>query len=330
MKRRAVLLASVAVVLGIAAGVAGTGEALAQQPAPKFKVGVSLPDAQNPFYVAMSKSIVKTFEDNGIGVTLLMAHADANEQVSQIDDLAASKVDAILVSPLNTEGPAPALKKAHEAGIPIFMVARTLDAKYKGIWKAFVGFDYKKVGQMDGKWLVENVKPGNVAMLLGPAGALVAVDMEKGFREVVDKAGFRVVWAQNSTLTRENGLKLAEDALVAHPDVVAIYAMNDDLALGAAQAVKARGKTKDIATLGMNGAPTALAAIHNGDLSMTILLDPWGWGKSAAQMVADYLKTKKEPSELVEPFEPTVVTQKNAYEKIPEPLREKLGVKPRS
>ena len=326
MNRRIFIFAVAA--LGVAFAHASAGDAIAQDK--KFKVGVSLPESQNPFYVAMSKSIVKTFEANGIEATLLLANSDVNEQVSQINDLIASKVDAILVSPANTEGPAPALKKAHEAGIPLFMVARTLDQKYKDLWKTYVGFDYYKVGQMKGKWVVENLKPGKIAMLNGPAGALVSVNMEKGFKEVVEKGGFQIVWAQNSVQTRENGLKLAEDALVSQPDVVAIYAMNDDLALGAAQAVKAAGKNGKVATLGMNGAPPALAAIHNGDLSMTILLDPVGWGKSAAQMVADYLKAGKQPSELYEPFVPEVVSQTNAYEKIPEPLREKLGVKPRS
>jgi ribose transport system substrate-binding protein len=257
-----------------------------------------------------------------------MANADANEQVSQINDLIAAKVDAILVSPMNTEGPAPAIQKAHEAGIPIFMVARTLDQKYKNLWKSYVGFDYQKVGQQKGQWVVQNLKPGKIAMLNGPAGALVSVNKEKGFREVVEKAGFQIVWAQNSVQTRENGIKLAEDALVANRDLVAIYAMNDDLALGAAQAVKAGGHK--VATLGMNGAPTALASVHNGDMSMTILLDPVGWGRQSAQMVADFLQKGKQPGEFVEPFTPEVVTQANAYDKIPPPLRERLGVKPRS
>ena len=327
MNRRVFLLTVAASLLGIALAQAPmAGGALAQ--AKTFKVGVSLPESQNPFYVAMGNSISKTFKDAGLEVTLLLANSDVNEQVSQINDLVASKVDAILVSPLNTEGPAPAIQKAHEAGIPIFMIARTLDPKYKDLWKTYVGFDYYKVGQQKGKWVVDNLKPGKIAMLLGPAGALVSVNLEKGFRETVEKAGFSVAWAQNSVQTRENGLKLAEDALVANKDLVAIYAMNDDLALGAAQAVKAGGQK--VATLGMNGAPTALAAVHNGDLSMTILLDPVGWGKQAAQMVADYLTKKQEPSAFVEPFTPEVVTQANAYDKIPAPLREKLGVKPRS
>ena len=327
MKRVSFLLAALTAVLGLALTDAGTaGRAMAQDK--QFKVGVSLPETQNPFYVLLGKSIMQTFKENGIEATLLAANSDVNEQVSQINDLIAAKVDAILVSPLNTEGPAPALQKAHDAGIAIFMVARTLDPKYKDIWKSYVGFDYYKVGKQKGQWVVDNLKPGKIAMLLGPAGALVSVDMAKGFREVVEKAGFTVSWEQNSVQTRENGLKLAEDALVANKDLVAIYAMNDDLALGAAQAVKASGQK--VATLGMNGAPTALAAVHNGDMSMTILLDPIGWGKQAAQMVSDYLLKKKEPTELVEPFTPEVISQANAYDKIPPPLREKLGVKPRS
>ena len=327
MNRRSLLFTAAASLFGIALTQAPmAGGALAQ--AKPFKVGVSLPESQNPFYVVMGNSISKTLKEAGMDVTLLLANSDVNEQVSQINDLIAAKVDAILVSPLNTEGPAPALQKAYDAGIPIFMIARTLDAKYKNLWKSYVGFDYYKVGAQKGQWVVDNLKPGKVAMLLGPAGALVSVNLEKGFRETIEKAGYTVSWAQNSVQTRENGLKLAEDALVANKDLVAIYAMNDDLALGAAQAVKAGGQK--VATLGMNGAPTALAAVHNGDMSMTILLDPFGWGKQAAQMVADYLTKKQEPSAFVEPFTPEVVTQANAYDKIPVPLREKLGVKPRS
>lgn len=327
MKRRLWLFAATALIGSLAlAHLAAPDAALAEAKA--FKVGVSLPETQNPFYVALGNSIVKTFKDNGLDVTLLAANSDVNEQVSQLNDLTAAKVDAILVSPLNTEGPAPAIQKAHDAGIPVFMIARTLDPKYKALWKSYVGFDYYKVGVQKGQWVVDNLKPGKIAMLLGPAGAFVSVNLEKGFRDVVEKAGFTVAWAQNSVQTRENGLKLAEDALVANKDLVAIYAMNDDLALGAAQAIKASGQK--VATLGMNGAPTALAGIHNGDMSMTILLDPVGWGRQGAQMVADYLVKKQEPDAFVEPFTPEVVSQANAYDKIPPPLRDKLGVKPRS
>jgi len=154
----------------------------------------------------------------------------------------------------------------------------------------------------------------------------VMVEQDKAFRSVIEPAGYKVTFAQNSTQTRENGLKLSEDALIANPDLVAIYASNDDLALGAAQAVKAAGKTGQVAVIGLNGSPPALAAVHKGEMAATVLLDPIGWGRTAALTVADYLQNKKEPEPFVT-FQYRMVGQADAFDLIPPPLRERLGVK---
>jgi ribose transport system substrate-binding protein len=313
-----------------AAMLLGAGGVDAQAQDKKFRVGISLPEAQNPFYVAMGRSIVDAFKARNIEPILLSANADVNEQVNNINDLVAAKVDAILMSPLDQEGPAAAVERAHKAGIPIFMIARRLHDKYRSTWKAFVGIDLELCGAMKGEWLVKNAKPGKVAMLLGPAGALVTVEQERGFRGQVEKAGFKVVWAQNSTQTRENGLKLAEDALVSNRDLVAIYAGNDDLALGAAQAVKAAGLEGKVAVLGLNGSPPALAAVHKGDMAMTVLLNPVEWGRLGANSLADFLQHNKLPSKDFVALEPKLVTNANAYDLIPPPLRERLGVKPKT
>ena len=114
-------------------------------------------------------------------------------------------------------------------------------------------------------------------------------------------------------------------ALVANPDLVAIYASNDDLALGAAQAVKTAGLTGKVAVIGLNGTPPALAAVHKGEMAATVLLDPVGWGKMAAETVADFLQKGKEP----EPFVAShfrMVGKADAYDLVPPPLRERLGV----
>ena len=140
------------------------------------------------------------------------------------------------------------------------MVARTLDKRFSGLWKTFIGIHFDEVGRAKGEWVVKHTKPGPVAMLLGPAGALVMVEQEKSFRQAIEPAGYKVMFAQNSTQTRENGLKLSEDALVANPDLVAIYASNDDLALGAAEAVKAAGRLGQVAVIGLNGSPAAATA----------------------------------------------------------------------
>ena len=317
----AVWLLAVVAALGFAAG--------SQAAEKKYKVGISLPEAQNPFYVLMGKSIAGTLKKRGIEPILLSANADVNEQVSNINDLVAAKVNAILVSPLNLEGPAPAIQAAHDAGIPIFMIARRLHDKYKKLWRAFIGFDLSIVGAQKGEWVVKNVKPGKVAMLLGPAGSLFAVEQEKGFRRVIEPAGFKVAWAQNSTQTRENGLNLAEDALVANRDLKVIYASNDDLALGAAQAVRAAGLRGKVHVLGTNGTPPALAAVYHGNMAGTILLSPISWGRQGANVVADYLQKGKNPASQNVMLDSELVTQANAYEKFPPPLRKKFNIKPR-
>jgi len=303
------------------AGAIGNG-AVAQDK----KVGISLPEAQNPFYVLLGKSISGTLKKRGLEPLLLSADADVNEQISNVNDLMAAKVDLIIMSPMNLEGPAPAVQAANDAGIPVIMIARRLADKYKHLWKAFVGFDLAKVGAVKGKWVVDNLKPGKVAMLLGPEGALFSVEQERGFREVVEPAGFNVVWAQNSTQTRENGLKLGEDALIANSDIIAIYGSNDDIALGAAQAVKGSGMAGKVAVLGTNGTPPAIAAVHRGDVAATVLLDPFAWGRLGANTAADFLEGKAPASQFVE-FQSELVTQANACAKMPPPLREKFGMK---
>jgi ABC-type sugar transport system substrate-binding protein len=162
-------------------------------------------------------------------------------------------------------------------------------------------------------------------MLLGPEGALFAIEQERGFRQVVEPAKFKVVFAQNSKQTRENGLRLAEDALIKNPDLVAIYASNDDVALGAAQAVKAAGKKGKVAVLGTNGTPPAVAAIYRGDIAATVQLDPFAWGFLGAATAAKYLKGKKLDNTFVE-FESVLVSKPNSCKRMPPPLRKKFGM----
>ncbi|MDP9896835.1 ribose transport system substrate-binding protein [Variovorax boronicumulans] len=291
-----------------------------------LRVGISSPESNNPFHVALARSIAATLKERGIEPLLLSANADVAAQVNNIGDLVAAKVDAILVAPLDEEGAVQAVQRAKAAGIPVFMYARALDQKYSDLWLSFVGMDAVAVGTAKGQWLVANASPGKVAMLTGPAGAAPMLEQERGFRKVIESKGFKVVFAQPSQQTRERGIKLAEDALVAHRDLVAIYASNDDLALGAAQAVKSAGLKGKVLTMGLNGSPTALAAVHSGDMAATVLLDPVAWGKTAANTVADYLQNKQTPPRFI-PMQHRTVGQSEAFDLIPPALREKLGVK---
>jgi ribose transport system substrate-binding protein len=105
--------------------------------------------------------------------------------------------------------------------------------------------------------------------------------------------GISIVFRTDGPLTRERGLKNAEDALVANPDLAAIYTANDDLGLGAAQAVVAAGKKGKMLVTGMNGVPPALKAVKEGNLTMTVEINSAGWGRLGVEVLEGYLKGKK-------------------------------------
>ncbi len=102
-----------------------------------------------------------------------------------------------------------------------------------------------------------------------------------------------MAYKKEAALTREMGLKLAEDALIAHPDLVAIYAAQDDLALGAAQAVAAAGKRDKVVITGMNGTPPAFQAVKGGSVGMTVELNPVAWGRLGVDTMVNYWKGVK-------------------------------------
>ena len=287
--------------------------ALAQR---KLVIGVSLASSTNPFYVAMEKGMLEKAQELGVTLRLVRAEEDQVKQLDGVMDLIQSRVDVILISPITAAGAAPAYEAARSARIPVLSVARSVDAKYH---VAFVGTDWTKQGERIGEWLAGKLRSGGkVGMLLGPAGASVSIDMENGFRRGVGKhGGIRIVAAHHSALTKADGLKLAEDILIAVPDVQAIYAMNDELALGAVQAVKA-AKRRVVIT-GFNGVPPAIAAVKAGDLGMTIALKPMTWGKLAVQAAVGHANGKSLPR-IVE-IETVLVDQSNVARLTPQDLQ---------
>lgn len=279
-------------------------------------IGVSLASSTNPFYVAMEKGMMARAQELGATLRLVRAEEDQVKQLDGLLDLIQSRVDVILISPISAAGALPAYEAARAAKIPVLSVARSVDAKYH---VAFVGSDWTRQGERIGEWLAGKLTSGGkVGMLLGPAGASVSIDMENGFKKIAGRhAGIRIVAAHHSALTKADGLKLGEDILTAVPDLHAIYAMNDELALGAVQAIKA-GKMR-VTVTGFNGVPPAIAAVKAGDLGMTIALKPMTWGKLAVQAAVDHAKGKSLPR-IVE-IETILVDQSNVARLTPQDLQ---------
>jgi ribose transport system substrate-binding protein len=277
--------AALAGATALTAAMALPGTAAAQD---KVLLGVALPQDYNPFYIMMLEGIRERAAELGWEVVAVSSNEDKAKQISGVEDLVARGADGILISPIDAVGVNAAYSAAAEAGIPIISVARGSASPDQTF---YVPMDEVGIGEDIGRWTAEKIGgAGKVALLLGPSGAPTFRNLEQGFMKALqDFPNVEVAFKTDGPLTRERGLKDAEDALVAHPDLKSIYTANDDVGLGAVQAVIDTGKTGQVLVSGMNGVPPALAAVKDGTMGMTVQLNPKAWGILGVNVMADFL-----------------------------------------
>ena len=285
--------------------------AAAQQ---KITIGVSLAQDDNPFYIAMLRGIRARAQELGWEVATVSANEDKVKQINGVQDLVARGVKGVLISPIDAVGVNAAYDAAAAGKVPIISVARGSSSPNQTL---HVAMDEKQIGRDIAEWTVKAIGgEGKVAMLLGPSGAPTFRNLAEGYTEVVAKnPKVQIAFRTDGPLTRERGVKQAEDALVAHPDLKAIYTANDDVALGAMQAVLAANRAGKTLVTGMNGVPPALRALKDGNLAMTVELNPVEWGRLGVDVMAQYLKGDK-----VEPrvfIKHVIIDKSNIDSKLP-------------
>lgn len=258
----------------------------------KTTIGVALPQDDNPFYIAMMRGIRARAGELGWDVVSVSSNEDKLKQINGVQDLVARGVKGILISPIDATGVNAAYDAAAAGKVPIVSVARGSTSPNQTL---HVAMDEKQIGRDIAEWTAKQIGgKGKVAMLLGPSGAPTFRHLAEGYTEVMSKyPDISIAFRTDGPLTRERGLKNSEDALVAHPDLAAIYTANDDVALGATQAVLAANRKGKTLVTGMNGVPPALRALKDGNLAMTIELNPVIWGRMGVDVLAEYLKGSK-------------------------------------
>lgn len=192
---------------------------------------------------------------------------DIEGQIRFIEAQISAKVDAIAVAPSQADQVQPTLQKAVDAGIPVILI----DTNIEGFTakSAFVGTDNRKGGELAGEFIAGKLQSGDeVAIIRGAAGDPVHNLREEGATETLEAAGMKVVDIQPANSDRAMGQSVAENMLTANPNLKAIYATNDEMALGAYNAAKAAGKT--LVVVGFDASPDALTSISNGELSGSI------------------------------------------------------------
>jgi ribose transport system substrate-binding protein len=258
----------------------------------KTTIGVSLAQDDNPFYIAMLRGIRGRAQELGWDVATVSANEDKLKQINGVQDLVARGVKGILISPIDAVGVNAAYDAAAAAKIPIVSVARGSTSPNQTI---HVAMDEKQIGRDIAEWTAKQLGgKGKVALLMGPSGAPTFKNLGDGYSETMAKyPGIQIVFRADGPLTRERGVKQAEDVLVANPDLAAIYTANDDVALGAMQAVNAANRKGKTLVTGMNGVPPALRAVKEQNLAMTVELNPVLWGRLGVDVLASFLKGDK-------------------------------------
>jgi galactofuranose transport system substrate-binding protein len=274
----------------------------------------------NPFRIAETQSIRSEAKKRNVKeLVYTNANSQASKQISDIRDMIAQDVDAIIVAPLLEEGMDPALNAAHEAGIPVFLIDRETAGKPCEDYITFMGSDFFKQGKRAADIMADLTnEKGKVAVLEGTPGASVTIDRTEGFEQQLKKyPDMEIVASQTGEFLRTKGQTVMEQLIQSNPDIDAVYAENDEMALGAIQALKDAGKDpgQDVKVVSIDGTEQAVQSITTGDINAVIETNP-RFGPLAFDTIEDFLAGEPIPQKII--VQDDIYTKKNAQEKLDE------------
>jgi simple sugar transport system substrate-binding protein len=296
-RRHAVVALSVA-----AAG----GLPLAARAQKKIVLGFAQIGAESEWRTANTASIKSAAGDAGIELKFSDAQQKQENQIKAIRSYIAQKVDVIAFSPVVESGWETVLREAKAAKIPVILTDRAVNVKDDSLWVTFMGSDFLEEGRKAGRWLVQKMKDTkgdvNIVELQGTVGSAPAIDRKKGFEEVI-KADprFKVIRSQTGDFTRAKGKEVMEAFLKAEGRKInVLYAHNDDMAIGAIQAIEEAGlkPAKDITIISIDGVKGAFEAMIAGKLNVSVECSPL-LGPQLMQAVKDLKAGKTLPRRIV-------------------------------
>lgn len=266
----------------------------------KITLGFAQVGAESEWRTANTVSIKDAAKEAGIELKFSDAQQKQENQIKAIRSYIAQKVDVIAFAPVVTTGWDTVLKEAKKAKIPVILTDRAIDTKDPSLYVTMIGSDFAEEGQKAGKWLLENYKkPGdvNIVELQGTVGSAPAIDRKKGFEEVI-KADprFKITRSQTGDFTRAKGKEVMEAFLKTDKNIQVLYAHNDDMAIGAIQAIEAAGMQpgKDIIIVSVDAVKGAFEAMMAGKLNVTVECNPQ-LGPQLMTVVKEVLAGKEQP-----------------------------------
>jgi simple sugar transport system substrate-binding protein len=277
--------------------------ALAQK---KIVLGFSQVGAESEWRTANTESIKSAAKDAGIDLKFSDAQQKQENQIKAIRSFIAQKVDVIAFSPVVESGWETVLMEAKAAKIPVVLTDRSVSAKDTSLYVTFMGSDFTEEGRKAGRWLIEKMKGTtgdvNIVELQGTVGSAPAIDRKKGFEEVI-KADprFKIIRSQTGDFTRAKGKEVMEAFLKAEGKKInVLYAHNDDMAIGAIQAIEEAGlkPAKDITIISIDAVKGAFEAMMAGKLNVSVECSPL-LGPQLMSATKDIMAGKPVPKRIV-------------------------------
>lgn len=245
----------------------GCGTTKEEEPAAKGPtIGLVVSTLNNPFFVDLRDGAQAKADEMGATLVVLDSQDDSTTELSNVEDLITQKVDLIMINPTDSDAVGNAVAAANTAKIPVITLDRAANS---GDVVAHIASDNVAGGKMAGDFIVDQLGgKGKVVELEGIPGASATRDRGQGFNAAISGSGIEVVTRQTANFDRAQGLSVMENILQAQPEINAVFAHNDEMALGALEAIKASGR--DILVVGFDATDDAVKAVKAGDMAATV------------------------------------------------------------
>lgn len=298
------------------------GDASGPKATDELVVGFAQVGAESGWRTANTKDIQAAFKDADIELKFSDAQQKQENQIKAIRSYIQQGVDYIAFSPVVETGWDAVLNEAKAAGIPVVLTDRAVDSKDESLYVTFLGSDFILEGEKAGQWVLDEYADAdgdvNIVQLEGTTGAAPAIDRAEGFADVIkDNPNLKVIASQTGDFTRAGGKQVMEAMLKSNPDIDLVYAHNDDMGLGAIEAIEAAGKVPgvDIKIVTVDAVKDGMQALADGKINFIVECSPL-----LGKQLVDVITTLNEGGTVEKRIvtEETTFTQEEAIKALPD------------
>lgn len=280
------------------------GATLSTNALAKDTLALVISTLNNPFFVSLKEGAQKEADKLGYNLVVLDSQNNPAKELANVQDLSVRGTKLLLINPTDSDAVGNAVKMANQANIPVITLDRVAA---QGKVVSHVASDNRLGGKMAGDYIAKRVgEQAKIIELAGIAGTSAARERGEGFKTAADAHKFVILASQPADFDRTRGLNVMQNLLTAHPDVQAVFAQNDEMALGAMRALQTAGKS-DVVVVGFDGTADGVKAVEGGKLAATVAQQPEQIGVIGVQTADKVLKGQQ--VQAVNPVDLKLVTK---------------------